>query len=165
MPFVLLTLPDSLQAWAAVYYYAIIGTIVSLVSFNPPAKATLRKKLAQRAKMAGVATPGATTPAVEKTSAEVQPLVPGQSREGTRGPHLGLPDDPGAELDDIMDEIKREVEYRRSRGQSISQGLQEAMNEKITELRQKGGGQSREVANQLDNVLDGFKADGVKKSI
>ena len=110
-----------------------------------------------------MSTPAATTPAVEKSRAELEEILPGQTRENVRGPHLGLPEDPGAELDEIMDEIKKEVELRRSRGQSISQGLQEVTSEKIGQLRRKGGESSHEVANQLDNALDG-KADLLKKS-
>ena len=157
-PFILLSLPGSLQVWTAVYLYAIIGTAASLAFFASPAKSLLRKKLAARAKGAGQATPHALTPAVEKEKGEAELLIPGQKREDVRGPALGLPDDPGRDLDEIMDEIKQEVEVRRARGQSISQGLTEAMNEKIGELRKAGGKQSQDVASQLDGVVHDIKA-------
>ena len=38
----------------------------------------------------------------------------------------------------MMDEIKREVEARRGRGQSVGQGLQEAVQKKIREVQDNG---------------------------
>ena len=156
-PFILLTLPHSLQVWAAVYFYAIIGVATCLAFFASPAKAILRKKLAARAKAAGQATPAAHTPAVEKEQAEAELLIPGQKREDVRGPSLGLPDDPGRDVDEIMDELRGGVEVRRARGQSTSQGLQDAMMEKIGQLRRAGGEGGKDVANQLDSVVQDVK--------
>lgn len=128
-----------------------------IVFFASPAKSFLRHKLAVRAKAAGQATPALHTPAVEKEKGEVELLIPGQKRENVRGPALGLPDDPERDLDEIMGEIRREVEVRRARGQSVTEGLQEAMNGKISELRRVGGEGSKEVADRLDGVVEDVK--------
>ena len=153
-----------MQVWAAVYFYAVIGVAVSLVFFNSPGKGVLRKRLNQRAKAAGMTTPRGHAPALEKNVGELEELLPGQTRENMRGPHLGLPEDPGADLDEVMDDIRKEVEFRRSRGQSLGQGLQEAVNNKVGELRKTGTEQGHAVANHLDGVLDNVKLDKLKKT-
>ncbi|KAL9090422.1 MAG: hypothetical protein Q9159_001951 [Coniocarpon cinnabarinum] len=162
-PFLLLQLHNCMQVWAAVYFYVLFGVALSLGFFNSPGKDILRRRLAERAKAAGISTPRSSTPVPDKSRAELEQLMPGQQRENVRGPHLGLPEDPGAELDGVMHEIRKEVEARRSRGQSLGQGLQEVMTEKVEELRKAGGDQSRQVADQLDGVLDGTNFQKLKK--
>lgn len=140
------------------YFYAIVGVAACLLFFASPAKAELRRRLNVRAKAAGQATPAAHTPAVEKEKGEVELLVPGQRREDVRGPALGLPDDPGRDLDEIMSEIRQEVEMRKEKGQPVTQGLQEALSQKIEELRQVSGDQKNVVADKMEGVMKDVKA-------
>jgi lysophospholipid acyltransferase len=55
-----------------------------------------------------------------------------------RAPTLGLPDDPEAEIDDIVAEVKKEIEERRRRG-SLVQGfdVRKAVEEKLEEFQKK----------------------------
>ncbi len=102
-PFMLLTLPASLLVWARVYFYAIIGVILSMAFFASPAKLFLIRKLKERNKGA---------------------LKKGEEKRNENGEHpvmgLGLPSDPAREVDEAVKEIREEVERRRERGQSVS---------------------------------------------
>jgi lysophospholipid acyltransferase len=96
-PFVLLTLPASFLVWSRVYFYAVIGTALSTAFFASPAKAFLAKKVNERAGVAG--------PRLKRThSAESL---------AQKEPVLGLPPDPQAELEELVGEVRKEIEVRR----------------------------------------------------
>ena len=109
-PFVLLTLPDSLLVWSRVYFYVVFGVAASTAFFASPAKGWLIKKLETRNK-----------PAL-------------QPKEKTEHPLMGLPNDPGKDIDEAVREIREEVEARR-RGTSVSkptgEDMKSAMEEKL----------------------------------
>ncbi|CAF9941925.1 MAG: lysophospholipid acyltransferase [Alectoria fallacina] len=96
VPFVLLTLPDSLLVWIRVYFYTVLGAVASMAFFASPAKTWLIKKLRKRNQNA------------------LQP------KEKAERPLMGLPSDPAGDVDEAIKEVKEEVEGRRRRGQSIS---------------------------------------------
>ena len=110
-PFVLLTLPDSLLVWSRVYFYVILGAAVSMAFFASPAKAWLAKKLKERNQSA---------------------MQPQEKREH---PLMGLPSDPGRDIDEAVKEIKEEVEARRRRGTSVNmpkgQDMKAAVEQKL----------------------------------
>lgn len=157
-PFFLLKLPACLTAWSQVFFYAIIVIASSMAFFASPGKGYLRKLQARRVASLGADKPSTTTPVGDHGPAQAADGITGfsltfdedgkpsivrekENIDGSRVPHgpaLGLPDDPGQDLDDMMDEIKREVEARRGRGQSIGQGLQEAVQRKIREVQDNG---------------------------
>lgn len=58
-----------------------------------------------------------------------------------KAPTLGIADDPEAEVDEIVREVRQEIEERRRRG-SMMQGfdLKTAVREKINEFQKKGPG-------------------------
>lgn len=153
MPFVLLSFSASATAWARVYIYCIVGVAASMAFFASPGKAWLKQQLAARMKAArSAASSDQGSSAIvdtrrlgdelsKKVGMDLRPVVGrNDSRESLTGPALGMPDDPGQDLDEIMSELKAEVALRRSRGQSIGQGLQEAVQqvqEKSSELRKR----------------------------
>jgi lysophospholipid acyltransferase len=95
----LLTLPASFLVWARVYFYAVIGTALSTAFFASPAKAFLIKKLNERAGTSG-------------------PLKRKQSQESlaNKEPVLGLPPEPQKDLEELVSEVKAEMEARQRRG-------------------------------------------------
>ena len=95
-PFMLLTLSASLLVWTRVYMYGILGVASTMAFFAAPAKQWLIQRLKQRNQNAL------------------------QLKEKYEQPMMGLPSDPGAEIDEAVREIREEVEVRRRRGQSIS---------------------------------------------
>jgi lysophospholipid acyltransferase len=95
LPFVTLGLGESLTVWARVYFYCVIGVALSLGFFASPAKPWLIKRINKR-----------NHPVVKKTVSE----------ETYYEPALGLPSDPGRDIDEALDEIREEVESRRRRG-------------------------------------------------
>jgi len=120
-PFILLSGPDSLRAWASVYFYCVIGVAASLAFFSSPGKAYLKQKLSKR-------------------SSNLKSKMPRNASSESlayQGGAMGLPDDPEGDLDEMVDEVRREMQLRRERGQSMSQGLQEAVQEKMREVREK----------------------------
>jgi lysophospholipid acyltransferase len=90
---VLLTLSDSWLVWSRVYFYAILGTILSTAFFASPAKPWLKRKLEERAAKAD------------------SKLKKSQSQESLAGqqPVLGLPPE---SLDEAINEIKIEMEVK-----------------------------------------------------
>ncbi|KIV89225.1 hypothetical protein PV10_08811 [Exophiala mesophila] len=111
-PFVILGFNDSILVWARVYFYAVIGIIVSLAFFASPAKGYLIQRLKKR-----------NHPYVRKTI----------SQETNYPPSLGLPSDPVREIDEAIEEIKLEVEERRRRGSKVTMPSGESLRRAIEE--------------------------------
>ncbi|KAL2396078.1 Lysophospholipid acyltransferase [Exophiala dermatitidis] len=113
-PFVILFFGDSLKVWARVYFYGLVGVLLSMAFFASPAKGYLKKRLAKR-----------NHPYVQKTVAQ----------ETNYPPSLGIPSDPGREIDEAIDEIRQEVEARRRRGSSVTmptgEGLKRAVEARV----------------------------------
>lgn len=102
LPFIFLSLPDSLTVWQSVYYYGIVGTLSSLVFFASPAKSFFVKSLQKRA--------------VNATAANTKQGRGAQAKDEPETQTLGLPDDPGQDLDEAVQAIKHEMEMRKKRG-------------------------------------------------
>jgi len=113
-PFVILGFSDSLKVWSRVYFYTVIGVAASLAFFSSPAKPYLINQLAKR-----------NHPHLRKTI----------SQETQHPPLLGLPNDPGREIDEAVEEIQREVDIRRRRGSKVTmpsgEGLKRAIEQKL----------------------------------
>jgi lysophospholipid acyltransferase len=104
MPFVLLTLPASLTAWARVYFYAILTVGASLAIFASPAQQTLRRQLEVRAANAGV---------VKKEDRNT--LSRTNSTDSVHEhPVHGLSSDPQREIDEMVGELRSEVKRRQT---------------------------------------------------
>lgn len=108
-PFVILSFRDSIQAWARVYFYCIVGVAASMAFFASPAKPWLTKKLDKR-----------NHPHVLKRTASEQ-----------RMPHLGMLDT--EEVDQAIDEIKAEIDSRRRRGSKVEFPNGEALKQAISQ--------------------------------
>lgn len=76
--------------------YGVLGVASTMAFFASPAKQWLIQRLEQRNQNA---------------------LQPEEKHEQ---PMMGLPSDPGAEIDEAVREVREEVEARRRRGQSVS---------------------------------------------
>ncbi|KAI9697929.1 MAG: lysophospholipid acyltransferase [Candelina mexicana] len=115
-PFVLLTLPASIAVWSRVYFYCLIGVAASMAFFASPAKPWLIKELRKR-----------NAPAIQRTG----------SHESLNHPMMGLPNDPGQEFDEIVKEVREEVDARRRRGSrksdsvSFDQDIKAAVQERL----------------------------------
>ncbi|KIW73132.1 hypothetical protein PV04_01273 [Phialophora macrospora] len=113
-PFVILGWNDSLKCWARVYFYAVVGVAASMAFFASPAKKMLVQRLDKR-----------NHPYTRKTMAE----------ETQYPPSLGLPNDPGREIDEAIDEIRAEIETRQRRGSTVTmptgEGLKRAIEHKL----------------------------------
>jgi lysophospholipid acyltransferase len=92
-PFILLTFTDSIRAWAAVWFYAIVGVSITGAFTLSPGKRWLQRKLKARGQRPG--------------------LQRAESHESLQGATLGVPTDPGVEFDEMVDEIVEEVRKRR----------------------------------------------------
>jgi lysophospholipid acyltransferase len=114
VPFIFLSFGTSVRIWQSVYYYGIVGNILSLAFFGSPAKGLLIRKLKARNK-----------PYIPRTT----------STEDMRQPTLGLPSDAIQEFDDAVEEIKAEIESRRRRGSVVTmptgEELKAAVEDKI----------------------------------
>ena len=113
-PFVLLTMPDSLLVWTRVYFYAIIGVVASMAFFASPAKSWLTQRLNKR-----------NHPMIKRSA----------SQETIGAPLMGLPNDPGRDIDEAIREVREEVEARTRRGTNVimptGQDLKVAVEEKL----------------------------------
>ncbi|KAL5360927.1 MBOAT, membrane-bound O-acyltransferase family-domain-containing protein [Aspergillus floccosus] len=114
VPFIVLSFGTSARIWQSVYYYGILGNILSLAFFASPAKGFLIRNLKLRNK-----------PYAPRT----------KSTENMRQPTLGLPSDAIQEFDDAVQEIKAEIESRRRRGSVVTmptgEELKAAVEDKI----------------------------------
>ena len=105
-PFIMLSFRTSIAVWSSVYYYGAIGTLGSVAFFASPAKALVVRRLKLRSK-----------PQPGKTVAQ-EPAGP---------PTLGLPNDPGREFDEAVQEIMEEIESRRRRGSIVAMPSKEEL--------------------------------------
>jgi len=94
-PFVLLTLPASFLVWARVYFYGAISTLLATAFFASPAKGYLVKTLSKRA----------GTPTLNRTIS--------QDSLSSKEPVLGLPAEPQKDLNEFVDEVRKEIEARQ----------------------------------------------------
>ena len=100
---------SSIVVWSRVYFYGVVGVIASLAFFSSPGKEFLKKKIEQhnnndRKRLAAACS----------AEAEVE------EQEPARSPVLGLPNDPEKEFEGAVQEIKAEIEARRSTTASAS---------------------------------------------
>ncbi|KAF2263868.1 MBOAT family protein-like protein [Lojkania enalia] len=137
-PFIILSFNDTMKVWARVYFYTIIGVAASFALFSRrlPFRKTLVKRQSTRTSSIDVS--GIEKVAREEAKRETLTRI--DSTDGVRrAPTLGIADDPEAEIDEIVLEVKKEIEDRKRRG-SIVQGfdVRKAVEEKFKAF-QKGG--------------------------
>lgn len=99
-PFVILHLDACILVWARVYFYAIIGAALCFGFLFSPGKAYLVQQLKKRQ----------GRPAVQRQYSEQSEAA----RHGGIG--MGVPDDPELTLQDMVSEVRMEIE-RRQRGE------------------------------------------------
>ena len=101
-PFILLTLSDSFRVWSRVYFYSPVGVALAMVFFASPARSYLidmgKRKSGEMTMDDG-----------GKTSAAAVASSPPQDERDERTSIMGLPSDPGQELDDLIGEVRSEV--------------------------------------------------------
>lgn len=101
-PFVLLNLPASFLVWARVYFYAVIATALTSAFFASPAKAFLVQRLNKRA---------GTTGQLKRSHS--------QESLSSKEPVLGLPSEPQKDLEELVSEVRAEMESRQRRNSKI----------------------------------------------
>lgn len=106
-PFILLTLDASLKCWARVYFYAVVGVLAGNLFLLTPGKAYLQRKVKAYQQSGG-------RPGVDRTKSK-ETVQMDRAAGGT----LGVPSEPGAEFDEMVDEVLEEVRKRRERGDSV----------------------------------------------
>jgi lysophospholipid acyltransferase len=141
-PFILLGFSDTLTVWARVYFYTLVGIAISFAAFSR--NLPIRKELVQR--QAARAPPVSAAPiddsTIEKAAREEitrEKLARTNSQDSvlsTKMPLHGIADDPEAEIDEIVREVKAEIEERKRRG-SISFDVKKAVQEKLKQFKKK----------------------------
>lgn len=116
VPFIILDFNKSFTVWSRVYFYGIINCAVSLLAFASfsPLRVYLVGQLKRRSR-----------PQVARTA----------STETVHMPDLGLPNDPERDFDEVVAEIKAEIEARGRRGSTAKmptgEDLKVAIEQKI----------------------------------
>ncbi|OCK80814.1 MBOAT family protein [Lepidopterella palustris CBS 459.81] len=114
-PFIYLSFSDSMKVWGRVYFYCLVGVAISLGCIFSPLKRKLQDQLKKR-----------NRGKIEEVVKEEQ-----EKERVQQEPTLGLPDDPEAEVEEIVAEIKRDIEEMRKRGESVSLDIRKAVEEKL----------------------------------
>lgn len=99
MPFLVLTLRDSLVVWSRVYFYALAWTLASMVFFLSPGKAMLQRQLEKRQ---------------GRANAKLIRTISTDSLTG-KEPILGISKDPERDISEAVEEIRAEVEARQKK--------------------------------------------------
>lgn len=140
-PFILLSFSSTMLVWARVYFYTLIGVGLSFALFSR--SLPFRKELVKRqsARLSPTATDSIQQVAKEEVAKdqrrqELQRTESADSALVRRAPTLGIADDPEAEIDEIVAEVRREIEERRRRG-SLVQGfdVKKAVQDKLQEFK------------------------------
>jgi lysophospholipid acyltransferase len=111
-PFITLYFDASIKVWARVYFYAIIGVVLSFGFLQSPGKAWLQSRVKKRT--------GVAKPEMERI------------KSVERMPTLGISDDPEKEIDEIVKEVKAEIERRRKEGIKVPD-VRELIKQKLDE--------------------------------
>ncbi|KAF2004373.1 membrane-bound O-acyltransferase domain-containing protein 5 [Amniculicola lignicola CBS 123094] len=143
-PFVFLTMSSSLTVWARVYFYTLIGVAVSFALFTRslPFRAHLQKMQSSRTPLADTALDADGIEKLAREEAKREGLGRQKSYDDSsihhRAPTLGIAEDPEADIDEIVAEVKREYEERKRRG-SLVQGfdVKKAVEEKLKSFKKK----------------------------
>ncbi|KAF9733936.1 hypothetical protein PMIN02_010902 [Paraphaeosphaeria minitans] len=126
-PFIILTFSGTWLVWSRVYFYTLIGVIASFAacSRSLPIRSHLQKMQAARQ-------PASSNDNIEKVAKEEveADLKRRQSALGMQSnissvreePTLGIAEDPEAEVEEIVREVRQEIEERKRRG-SMMQGF------------------------------------------
>lgn len=112
-PFLVLSFSGSVLAWSRVYFFVVIGVLVTMAFFHSPAKQYLREKLEARQKRPGV---------------QLARSLSQDSLVG-REPVLGVAQDPERELDEAVREMKADFVELRRRQQSVLAAKAQAQKE------------------------------------
>jgi lysophospholipid acyltransferase len=99
-PFYILQLDDTLRVWGRLYYHTVIAVGLSFAFFASPGKKWLRDKLEHRARVAGVRMSRSIS-----TESVTQAGIPLD-----KPPMLGLSQDPEKDVQEMVKEIKEEVD-------------------------------------------------------
>lgn len=144
-PFILLGFSDTIKVWARVYFYALIGVAASFALFSRSFPFRKRLVQLQLARTPPTATNTYDDPAIKKAAREEiqrERLARTNSADSVTShakmPLLGIADDPEAEIDEIVAEVKAEIEQRKRRG-SVMQGfdVKKAVQEKLKQFNKK----------------------------
>jgi len=142
-PFILLGFSDTIKVWARVYFYTLIGVGASFALFSRSLPFRRQIVQLQSARVSAAAPSTVDGPLIEKAAREavkLQRLQRTNSQESVAGqrkvPVLGIADDPEAEIDEIVKEVKAEIEERKRRG-SVMQGfdVKKAVQEKLKQFQ------------------------------
>lgn len=116
VPFLVLSLSGSLTAWSRLYFYAVIGTVLSMAFFASPAKPALKRMLEQRAAKAGVISESKKGSSASSGGRPTEYTTRNASSDSLSGePMLGLSSDLERDMDEALSEIRAEVEARARR--------------------------------------------------
>lgn len=130
----MLSIERSLAVWSRVYYYGIVGTAVGMAFFASPASRMLSQRLTARM--------------------ERPELARAKSDSGDQV-MLGVPVDAEAELQEIVTEVRSELERARRDGVQVPDVralVREKLAQTISELEQKEGSTSTQAKLQLQEV-------------
>ena len=142
-PFILLGFSDTLKVWSRVYFYTLIGVAGSYGLFSR--SLPFRKQLQQRqsVRTAPISAADLDISNIEQIAKEeikrdnlTRTNTMASTTSSRRAPTLGIADDPEAELDAIVAQVKREIAERKRRGSTL-QGfdVKTAIQQKINEFR------------------------------
>jgi len=144
-PFILLGFSDTVKVWSRVYFYTLIGVAGSYAIFSR--SLPIRKQLQQRqtARTAATSALDLDVSNIETIAKEEfkkdnlsRTSTSSSTASGRKAPMLGIADDPEAELDGVVAQVKRDIAERKRRG-STFQGfdVKTAIQQKIKELKSK----------------------------
>jgi lysophospholipid acyltransferase len=141
-PFILLGFSDTVKIWARVYFYTLIGVAgcFGLFSRSLPFRKQLQQRQSLRTAPAATDLDVSNIEQIAKEEIKKDNLTRTNSMASTvssrRAPTLGIADDPEAELDAIVAQVKREIADRKRRGSAL-QGfdVKKTIQEKIKEFK------------------------------
>ncbi|KAF1813121.1 MBOAT-domain-containing protein [Eremomyces bilateralis CBS 781.70] len=151
-PFIILTLDGSLRAWSGVYWYCIVGVAFCQLFLLTP----FAKQLAAAAKRRQGLAPGKRPPVSRTTSHEAG------------GRTLGLPEDPEGDIDEIVEEVKAELNKIRAQrgGQALTlTDIRGILEEKVKELGHALGDETTKTGRGTGQIVDGLKADVKEEAV
>ncbi|KAJ4991662.1 MBOAT family protein [Stagonosporopsis vannaccii] len=141
-PFILLGFSDTVKVWSRVYFYTLIGVAGSYGLFSrslPVRKLLQQRQSGRQAPKSAVDVDVSNIEQIAKEEIKKDTLTRTNTTTSTasskRAPTLGIADDPEAELDAIVAQVKHEIAERKRRGSTL-QGfdVKTAIQQKIKEF-------------------------------
>ena len=153
-PFVMLSWSASLTSWRIVHYYCIVGVALLMAFFASPGKAILKQQINAHTKNARAPMRRLESTNDIHTGDGLQRVM---GEDLGKGQIMGLPDDPERDFEEIMTEIRQEIDTWTGDDATAAAEVKEAVVHQLEQIAQKRKDADAAATKQANEILATLK--------